>query len=305
VVVEPDYGYHSMYQLITSAHRTLDMTVYDLASDTTVLADLVADAARGVTVRVILDGGTSGSLINDGFPLSANAYAWGYLNEHHVHAVERFTTGANTRQTTITVDDSISAIMTGILDDWWYPISRDFTIMDTDKTDGDAVEAVFGDDYVDEAVTPSDTDHLAWSQTGSEPQLLALINGAEHTLNVEKERMDDAAVASALIRAAKRGVDVKVTMSQDGRKLAAVSELADGGAHLKRYGEDESVLFIHATVIVADGSRMFIGSDTSDTLPTNYRELGFMTTDGGMISTVSSALASDYAGTTRLNTQRS
>jgi cardiolipin synthase len=54
LVTEPQAGYAPIYNLITSAKTSLDMTMYEL-TDTTAETDLAADAARGVNVRVILD----------------------------------------------------------------------------------------------------------------------------------------------------------------------------------------------------------------------------------------------------------
>jgi phosphatidylserine/phosphatidylglycerophosphate/cardiolipin synthase-like enzyme len=300
LVVEPDVGapgldgtdgYIPIYRLITSARKTVDMTVYRLL-DPTILADLEADAKRGVNVRIILDA--------SGDELQENGGAYGDLLAHGVHVVWSSTAYADTHQTTITVDDSTSAIMTAVLDTWSYTIARDFTIMDSDKADVNAIETVFAADYAHTPVTPSDADHLVWSPTGSEQRLLALINGATHTLSVENREMKDPAITSALIRAAKRGVDVKVTLNDYTSK-----QLTNGGVHVKMYTSDESVLDLNANVIVADGSTMFIGSETfSNASLTMSRELGFMTTNPAMISTVTSALATDFAGTTKLEPWR-
>ena len=54
VLTEPKAGIGPIYQLITGARSSVDLTMYELA-DPTAEADLAADAARGVDVRVILD----------------------------------------------------------------------------------------------------------------------------------------------------------------------------------------------------------------------------------------------------------
>ena len=54
LVIEPDQGLTSIYNLINAAKSTLDMTMYEL-QDTTAQNDLCNAVARGVTVRVILD----------------------------------------------------------------------------------------------------------------------------------------------------------------------------------------------------------------------------------------------------------
>src|ERR1039458_7832115 len=54
VLTEPQAGIGPIYQLITGAHSSVDLSMYELA-DPAAEADLAADAARGVNVRVILD----------------------------------------------------------------------------------------------------------------------------------------------------------------------------------------------------------------------------------------------------------
>ena len=53
-LTEPQDGIGPIYRLITRARSSVDLTMYELA-DPTAEADLAADAARGVDVRVILD----------------------------------------------------------------------------------------------------------------------------------------------------------------------------------------------------------------------------------------------------------
>jgi cardiolipin synthase len=295
-------GNNPIYRLITSARTTLDMTMYGL-DDFTAAADLAADAARGVTVRVVLDGSRFDNpqtwpdyLYQDNRLQNYSAYE--YLAAHHVHVVWASSDYEATHQATITVDDSTSAIMTGdMLTDHQYEVSRDFTIMDTDKADVTAIEAVFDADYAHATVTPSDADHLVWGPAGSESRVLALINSARHTLSVETAVMGDAAITSALIRAARRGVDVTLTMT-DYRS----TRLSAAGVHLWSYVSDDTTVSIHANVIIADGSTMFVGSQNfSIASLTKSRELGVVTTDSTLIARVSSALALDHSGKTQVH----
>jgi len=287
IVTQPAGGYTPIYHLITSATKTLDMTMYELV-DTTAEQDLASDARNGVTVRVILDGG---------YEKSANTAAYDYLKDHGVHVVWASSAYAITHQKTVTADDSTSAIMTGNLTSRYYSTTRDFAIMDTDKDDVTAIEKVFDADFAHRSVTPSDADHLVWSPTDSQSQILALINGAKKSLAIENEEMNDTTITSALEKAAKRGVDVKVTMTRDGDAAEAFNELADARVHVRTYADDETTLYIHAKVIVADGAKMFVGSENfSSSSLTKNRELGFLTTNGSMISTISSTLTSDYDG---------
>jgi phosphatidylserine/phosphatidylglycerophosphate/cardiolipin synthase-like enzyme len=155
LVTEPADGYQQIHSLINSAKSTLDMTMYEL-TDTTAEHDLAADAARGVTVRVILD-------VNR--EKSNNTTAYKYLNANGVPTVWAATKYAATHQKTITVDKAESAIMSGNLTSQYYSTSRDFAVLDTNLVDVDAIEKVFNAGYTGASITPGDGDNLTWSPT--------------------------------------------------------------------------------------------------------------------------------------------
>ena len=74
LVTEPGDGLAPIYNLISSAKRTLDMTMYEL-TDTQVEQLLAQAAASGVTVRVILD---------QNLEKSTNTRAYNYLSSRGV-----------------------------------------------------------------------------------------------------------------------------------------------------------------------------------------------------------------------------
>ena len=82
-----------------------------------------------------------------------------------------------------------------------------------------------------------------------------MINGAKHTLSVENEEMDDPTITSALVAAARRGVDVKVVMTAESEWDSAFSQLVKAGVHVRLYADSDKVLYIHAKAVVADAGR--------------------------------------------------
>ncbi len=70
LLIEPGPGIGPIYKLITGARHSVDLTMYELA-DPAAEADLAADAARGVDVRVLLD---------QHLEKSANTGAYDYLS---------------------------------------------------------------------------------------------------------------------------------------------------------------------------------------------------------------------------------
>jgi cardiolipin synthase A/B len=292
VLAEPAAGIGPIYQLITGARSSVDLTMYEL-NDPAAEADLAADAARGVDVRVILD---------QNLESSANAGAYSYLAARGVH-VRWGPAGTTYHQKTLTVDGATSVIMTLNLVAEDYSDTRDFAVVDTNPADVAAIVATFDADFSGDGITPPDGDDLIWSPTNAQSSVLSVIDGAEHTLAVEDEEMDDPAVTSALAAAARRGVDVEVTMTADAEWDSAFSELAQAGAHVRLYPDDSTALYIHAKAIVADaglpGQQVLVGSQNFSVASLDYnRELGILTSDPAVVAAISSTLAADFAGAT-------
>ncbi len=290
VLTEPAAGMGPIYQLITGARSSVDLTMYELA-DPTAEADLAADAARGVDVRVLLD---------QHLERSANTGAYDYLAARGVH-VRWGPAGTTYHQKTLTVDDDTSVIMTGNLVAEDYPGTRDFAVIDTGPADVAAIVATFDADFAGAAITPPDGTDLVWSPTNAEASVLSVINGAARTLAVEDEEMDDPAVTGALAAAAQRGVDVTITMTADPEWDQAFTELARAGAHIRLYADDSSALYIHAKAIVADaglpGQQVLAGSQNFSVASLDYnRELGILTSDPAVVAAIAATLAGDYAG---------
>lgn len=294
LVTEPDDGMGRIYSLMSSADHSLDMTMYEL-SDARAESILESDASRGVTVRVILDRDYEG--------VSVNQAAYSALA---AHGVEVHWAPADTifHQKTITVDGDTSAIMTLNLTSRYYATSRDFAVITTDRADVAAIESVFGQDWsTSTALGPGPAGaNLVWSP-GASWSLVALIASARHRLLVENEEMDDNEIAQALEAAAERGVTVEVVMTYSSTWASELEELASSGVKVRTYPAGGS-LYIHAKVIVADGTKAFVGSQNFSESSLDYnRELGLITTDRSLVGPIAATLGSDFAGASRLPTQ--
>jgi phosphatidylserine/phosphatidylglycerophosphate/cardiolipin synthase-like enzyme len=134
VLAEPPAGLSRLYALISSARSSVDLTMYEL-KDPTAEADLIADAHRGVDVRVILDRHLEGK---------RNQATFSYLRAHHVH-VAWAPVAVTYHQKTLTVDDKTSVVMTLNMVSSDYAGTRDFAVIDTGRADVAAVVATFND----------------------------------------------------------------------------------------------------------------------------------------------------------------
>jgi cardiolipin synthase len=290
LVTEPGQGLTPIYNLINSAKKTIDMTMYEL-TDTTAENLLVQAAANGVTVRVILDQDNE---------KASNQAAYTLLSAHGVQVHWANTAYTYTHQKTITVDGVTTAIMSLNLTSQYYSTSRDFAVIENDANDIKAIEAVFNADFANKAITPALGDDLVWSPTNSQSVMLAMINAAKYSLSVENEEMADTAIASALAAAAKRGVKVEVIMTANSSYATELNELKTAGAKIATYAASAS-LYIHAKVIVADfgytGAVAFMGSENfSSTSLTKNRELGLTLTEADILSSLNTTLTSDFKG---------
>ncbi|MFJ7244936.1 phosphatidylserine/phosphatidylglycerophosphate/cardiolipin synthase family protein [Kitasatospora sp. NPDC098652] len=290
-IVFPDQDHSAVYGLINSATRSVDVTMYELR-DTTAVNALIARQRAGVRVRVILDGKHS----------SVNGAAYSALKAAGVGVTYSSSAFVYTHQKTVTVDGAKSLILTGNLDATYYSSSRDYGVVDTDANDVAAIEQVFAADYAKTSITPSDGDNLVWSPTDSQDRLLALINGAQTSLDVEQLEFGDPALVDAITAAADRGVTVRVVGMNPDTYGSSFDEVTTAGAKVVTYSSTTG-LYIHAKAIVADygtpTAKVFAGSENfSDNSLNNNRELGLIVSDSGVLTTIESTFATDFANGT-------
>jgi cardiolipin synthase A/B len=275
-----------LYDFMSSARKSLDMTMYEL-SDPTAEQILMADHKRGVQVRVLLDHDYTGGSVNQAAyaALASAGVPVAWANDSEIF-----------HQKTITVDGDESAIMTGNLTLQYYATTRDFVVMDSQPSDVAAIESVFAEDWAGAAPSPGQPGiDLVWSP-GSEAELAAVISSAARTVVVENEEMDSASIESVLESDAERGVDVTVVMTADSDWDTAFSQLESDGVHVVLYPNTASALYIHAKVIDVDSTKAFIGSENFSTASLDYnRELGLVTSAPAVLGVLNSALSSDIS----------
>lgn len=291
--IEPGASFSPVYQLIGHAKRSIDVTMYEF-SDSTAEHDLAAAARRGVKVEVILDRREK----------SENETAYTYFGKHDVKAVWSSDAYRYTHQKTVVADGAEAVIMTANLTSEYYSTSRDFLVVDTNKKDVAAITEVFAADFAHRSITPGDGADLVWSPTDSQDKLLDLINGATRSLRIYSEEMGDTTMEDALIKAARRGVDVRICgENEEGEYDSAYAKLTKAGVHISYYSSGTG-FYIHGKVIEADygtsQAAAFIGSENfSSTSLNDNRELGLITADPKVLSAIATAFGGDFKNGTR------
>jgi phosphatidylserine/phosphatidylglycerophosphate/cardiolipin synthase-like enzyme len=292
LITEPNAGMAPIDRLLAGATHSVDLTMYEF-SDPATEKVLATDAARGVTVRVLLD---------QHHEQSANEAAFSYLEHHGVEvrwAPARFDL---THEKAAVIDDRVALVMTINFTAQYYATTRDFAIVDTEPADVQAIESVFASDWSNRSVTPPSGDDLVWSP-GSEAAIVSVIDGAHHTLVVENEEMDDRYVTTPLEAAARRGVDVEIVMTNSSEWSSAFGQLAAAGVHIRTYAPNAS-RYIHAKAIVADAgysdAEVFVGSQNFSIASLVYnRELGIVTSSPAIVHGIDSVMQGDFAQAAR------
>jgi phosphatidylserine/phosphatidylglycerophosphate/cardiolipin synthase-like enzyme len=292
VVVEPDAGMTSLDRLMASAHRSLDMTMYELA-DSSVEAILAADAARGVRVRLILDGRLE---------RSHNLSAFDYLHARGVQVVWASSRYFVTHEKAFVVDDTTAVVMSLNLASRYYATTRDVAVVDHDARDVAAVESVFAADLAGSATGTPAADDLAWSPLQAGADMVSLVDSARRSVAVESEELSDPTVIGALVAAAGRGVAVQVTMTYQSSWVAGFRRvLAAGGRVSVLHGE--TPVYIHAKILVVDAGtpqgRVLVGSQNISSASLHRdRELGIVLVDPRQVRQLAAVVASDTAAGT-------
>jgi cardiolipin synthase A/B len=302
LVQYPRAGFGGFYAQITHAQRTIDMEMYELA-DRTAERDLVAAAARGVGVRVLLDKDFSGAEVNRS---AAN-----YLAARGVK-VRWAPAGYIFHIKTTTFDSKTSDISTANLVSKYYSTTRDAEIVDSDPAQVRAIEETFSNDWTAGASgSPKSqtvqSPGLVWSpNTGSgtaETALVKQITSAHKTVDFESEELSDPAIYGALAADARRGVRCRVVMTRSSEWDSAFRAVSQAGCLVHLFPNSSRALYIHEKLILDDHGTaresLLIGSqNASITSLTRNRELGVLLTrargGSGAIAMASATFDSDF-----------
>lgn len=263
IVVTPDDGDARVLALLNAAKTSIDVTIYQLSSRN-VVAALVAAAQRGVKVRVIQDwreasDTTLAALTSAGATVKTSSRAFRY-----------------THQKTVLVDAKTVFVFSGNLDRLSFTSGRNFGVVLDDNDDAADFAELFEADWAGRSPSLACT-RLVVSPVNARARVLALIDGAKTTLDVEAMYVTDAPVTNAILAAKARGVAVRVLLNDPSHDLGdsswAAGRFAGAGIPTKRSGE----LFVHAKLLVVDGVHAFVGSENfSDNSLDANREAGLV-----------------------------
>lgn len=292
LIQEPDAGYSPIVALIAGAAHSVRVTMYELTDPAAVNA-LIDAHNRGVDTKVILDAAFHGR--------KTNTEAFQELSDAGV-AVKWAPNEVIYHQKTITVDEATAAVGTGNLTPQYYSTGRDAWVLDSNPTDVAAIAATFDTDFATppsgRAPEATSAPNLIWSPA-ARAAFLQHINQAVTSIDVTSEELKDRAVLSALDKAARRGVQCRIVLTENPSWAKGVAEVSAAGCSVHLFPDTETGLYMHEKILLTDSTSLIIGSQNlSTTSLLENRELSLALDTGtapGVVAAVESTFNADYA----------
>lgn len=280
VFVEPQAGAKPVLSLLAGARHSIRLEVYEL-TDADVLGALRAAKRRGVLVQVLLEQ----------HPYGGSSYARrAYDNLRSAGIAVRWANEAAftfTHEKAVDVDNTTAGIFTFNLSYSAFDSNREFGVISHSATDAKQVGAIFNADWNRTRATL--TNHsLVVSPINARGALTRFIDSTRTSLDLYEEEMLDRSIENHLASAVRRKVSVRLITSRG----------SSGVAWLRRHGVKIVLMespFVHAKAMVADGRRLFIGSENmSSTSLDRNRELGILIDQSSLASQVGTTFQADW-----------
>jgi cardiolipin synthase A/B len=256
LIVLPDDTAEAILDPIKAARRTLNIRMF-LFTDPSLLEAVIAARLRGVHVRVMLnparrDGSTDNQVAREAL------FAAG------VSVRDSSTEFAVTHQKSMVIDDTIGFIESLNWETRDLTETRDYAVETTSKTEVAEMVRCFDADWDERPFGPTAGSSLIWCPNNGRQRIADFIDSAQESLWLQNERYQDMVIIERLVRAAKRGVRVRI-MSRALHKLKnkklfeGVSGLRivhDVGAKVRALRD----LKLHGKIMIADDERAIVGS---------------------------------------------
>ena len=281
--VQPDDGETPIVNVLTAAQHSIRVMIYDLGTSQ-ILSTLVAKAQAKVQVKVILDA-TEQYFDQDAYNQLKAAGAqvqWSNPKFTYTHAK------------TIVVDEKTSVISTGNFDAEYIADERNYAMIDSDPQDVADLVAIFDGDWANTTPDLSCT-RLVVSPVNSQDRIVAEIDSATQTLDVETLEFSDIAVQAAVLGRMKAGVAVRLLVADPDFSpgiTTPVEEIANSGLYARQLSTPE----LHVKSVIVDGKTAYAGSENfSNTSLTANREVGLIITELPAVTRMEATFEKDWA----------
>lgn len=283
LIVLPDDTAKPVVNAIHGASRSLRVKMFVL-SDVRLLNAVIGAHRRGVDTRVLLNHHRRSGV-------DENEASRAALREAGVPVTDGNPAFDVTHEKSMVVDDEHAFIGSFNWTIKNLSETRDYAVITTHRHDVEEIAACFDADWERRAFTPRPDSHLLWSPQGGRERICGFIDAARDHLIVQNERVQDMLVIDALLRAARRGVKVRVlarsplTLRREKlvESVGGLRILRDSGIKVRTLGYPK----LHAKALVADGVAAIVGS--MNLAPGSFdsrRELGIEMHDRDLVERV-------------------
>jgi phosphatidylserine/phosphatidylglycerophosphate/cardiolipin synthase-like enzyme len=255
LIVLPDDTADAIIDPIKAARHTLNIRMF-LFTDPTLLRAVIAARRRGVHVRVMLnpsrrDGTTDNQAARDAL-LAAG-----------VSVRDSSTEFAVTHQKSMVVDDKVGFIESLNWETRDLTETRDYAVETTSKMEVAEMVRCFDADWDEQPFEPMASSELIWCPNNGRQRIADFIDGAMETLWLQNERYQDMVIIERLVRAAKRGVRVRIMARALHKKKKKLFEGVSGLRIVHDVGAKVRTLKnlkLHGKIMIADDERAIVGS---------------------------------------------
>jgi cardiolipin synthase A/B len=256
LIVLPDDGADAIIDPIRAARHALNIRMF-LFTDPSLLDVVIAARHRGVHVRVMLNPAR-----RDG--TSDNEAARRALLAAGVSVRDSSAEFAVTHQKSMVIDNRVGFVESLNWETRDLTETRDYAVETTDKDEVAEMVRCFDADWDEQPFTPASLSNLIWCPNNGRQRIADFIDSARHTLWLQNERYQDVVIIERLVRAANRGVRVRI-MSRALHKLkrkklfegvTGLRIVHDVGAKVRALKK----LKLHGKIMIADDERAIVGS---------------------------------------------
>jgi phosphatidylserine/phosphatidylglycerophosphate/cardiolipin synthase-like enzyme len=256
LIVMPEDSAKPILDAIGAATKSLRIKMFSL-TDSQVLAALVKAHKRKVKIRVMLNPARrSGEIQNRG--------SRSVLMEAGIDVLDSNPAFDVTHEKSMVIDDATALVCSLNWEPDNFERTRDYAVMTNDAAEVREVIDCFEADWSRQAFQPYQPSTLVWCPDTGRERIAEFIDRAKHSLFIQNERFQDAAIVEHLVRAKLRGVKVHI-MTRPSHSLRA-DKLLEGVGDL-RIMRDVGIGIhkikhykLHAKALLADKSQAIVGS---------------------------------------------
>lgn len=298
LIVLPEDTAQPILEAIHSARSALNIRMF-LFSDETLLAAVIAARRRGVKVRVMLNPARRNGV-------AENEPARAALLQAGIEVRNGNPKFELTHQKSMVIDDrkgfveSLNWELRGLTE------ARDYAVVTTHALETREMVDCFDADWDRQDFKPHADSQLIWCPDNGRRRLAEFIDAAKTTLVVQNERYQDMVIIERLVRAALRGVKVRIlTRPPHSLKPEKLIEGVGGLRILQDVGAKVHTmkhLRLHAKMMLADSERAIVGS--INLAPGSFdgrRELAIETTHAETVRRLASIAQHDWKASSRID----